>query len=45
MKIIHHNITEHQTNYSVETVIKIACHDKRFKNEVLKMCGYKEKQA
>jgi len=43
MKMIHHNITKHQAVYSVETVIKIACHDRRFKNEVLKLCGYVEK--
>jgi len=40
MKMIHHNILKHKAVYSVETVIKISCHDRRFKNEVLRMCGY-----
>lgn len=43
MEIIHHNITEHQSVYSIETVIKITCRNRRIKNEVLKLCGYDAK--
>ena len=40
MKMIHHNIVIHNAKYSVETVIKIACHDRKFKDNVLRLLGW-----
>jgi len=39
MKMIKHNILEHNAKYSINTIKKQQCNDHYLKQEVLKLCG------
>lgn len=39
MKMIKHNIVEHNAKYSIDTVKKQQCNDHDLKQEVLRLCG------